>query len=72
MPLVQRFALRPEQGAETSVYLATHPAVAGVTGKYFARCQEKRSAQRSYDLQVQEQLWAASEQLVSAAATAGS
>ena len=71
MPLVQRFALRPEQGAETSVYLATHPAVAGVTGKYFVRCQEKRSARRSYDLQVQEQLWRASEQLVSAAAKPG-
>lgn len=31
----------PEEAAETPVWLATDPAVAGVTGKYFARRQER-------------------------------
>jgi NAD(P)-dependent dehydrogenase (short-subunit alcohol dehydrogenase family) len=34
------FALSPEQGAETSVYLASSPEVARTSGKYFARCKE--------------------------------
>ena len=31
----------PESGARTPVWLATSPAVAGVTGKYFADCHEE-------------------------------
>jgi len=34
------FALSPEQGAATSVYLATSPEVGGVSGKYFARSRQ--------------------------------
>lgn len=34
MPL---FFISPEKGAETSVYLATDSAVAGITGKYFVK-----------------------------------
>src|SRR5262249_11227846 len=30
----------PEKGAATSVYLASSPAVEGVTGKLFAKCKE--------------------------------
>ncbi|HTV55100.1 MAG TPA: SDR family NAD(P)-dependent oxidoreductase [Terriglobia bacterium] len=33
------FALSPEKGAETLVYLAASPEVAGVTGKYFHKCR---------------------------------
>jgi NAD(P)-dependent dehydrogenase (short-subunit alcohol dehydrogenase family) len=29
-----------EEGAKTSVFLATDPSVAGVTGRYFVRCRE--------------------------------
>jgi NAD(P)-dependent dehydrogenase (short-subunit alcohol dehydrogenase family) len=34
--LAMRFGLSPEQGAATSIYLATSPAVADVSGEYFA------------------------------------
>ena len=33
------FAISPEQGAQTSVYLASSPDVEGVTGHYFAKCR---------------------------------
>lgn len=38
MPL---FFVSPERGAETSVYLATAPEVAGVTGRYFVKKKEE-------------------------------
>ncbi|GIV70452.1 SDR family oxidoreductase [Caldilinea sp.] len=63
MPIVHLFALKPEKGAETSVYLASSPAVSGVSGKYFANCREKPSSPRSYDVAAQDRLWVLSEQL---------
>lgn len=53
----------PTKGAETSIYLASAPEVAGITGKYFKDCQETRSSDISYDTAVAEQLWTISEQL---------
>jgi NAD(P)-dependent dehydrogenase (short-subunit alcohol dehydrogenase family) len=38
-----------EEGAATSVLLALAPEVRGVTGKYFARCRETRSASLAGD-----------------------
>ena len=35
----KNFALTPEQGAETIIYLASSPDVAGVTGGYFYKCR---------------------------------
>jgi len=34
--LINLLAMSPEEGAQTSIYLATSPEVAGVTGKYFS------------------------------------
>ncbi len=48
-PLLKRIALSNEQGAATSIYLASSPEVAGVTGQYFAKQQAVRSAPASYD-----------------------
>jgi NAD(P)-dependent dehydrogenase (short-subunit alcohol dehydrogenase family) len=64
MPLAQWFAIKPDKGAETSVFLATVPEAAGVSGKYFASSKQKTSAQASYDVAAQDRLWAMSEQLV--------
>lgn len=36
--LGKRFALTPQQGAETLVYLASSEDVAGITGEYFHKC----------------------------------
>lgn len=50
-----------EEGAKTSVYLATSPEVEGVTGKYFVRCKEEKSSSISYDKEVQRKMWEVSE-----------
>src|SRR5215469_13211259 len=39
LSLAKNFALSPEQGAETLVYLASSPEVAGVSGQYFYKCR---------------------------------
>lgn len=58
--LVSRFALSPEQGAQTSIYLASAPEVAQQSGLYFDRCKPKRSSLLSYNRDAQERLWAIS------------
>ena len=57
-------AISPEQGAKTSIYLASSPDVAAISGKYFVDCHERRSTKVSYDRRLQERLWDASERLV--------
>jgi len=56
-PLVNRFAVSNEVGAETSVYLACSPEVEGVTGQYFTRCRSRRSSAVSYDPAAAARLW---------------
>ncbi|HEY3820438.1 MAG TPA: SDR family oxidoreductase [Polyangiaceae bacterium] len=68
--LARPFLLNTEEGARTSVYLASSPEVAGVTGKYFSKCKPVKSNRVSYDVQSQQKLWSLSEQLVKAQAKA--
>lgn len=56
------FALSAEEGARTSVYLASSPEVEGVTGKYFKKGREVRSSDASYDVEVARRLWAISDE----------
>ena len=44
VPVIRPFLKSPEQGAETSVYLASSPEVEGVTGRYFANSKPKASS----------------------------
>lgn len=63
------FSMRGEpvaSGARTPVYLATSPAVANVTGKYFDHCAEVAAAAQALDLQLARRLWAWSEEAVHA------
>lgn len=53
-----------EEGAKTSVYLASSPEVEGVSGKYFYKCKAKTSSKVSYDLSIRRRLWEVSEELV--------
>ena len=62
--------ISPEQGAATTIYLASSPEVEGVTGKYFAKCKEVPSNAISYDVPTQERLWEMSESMVGAHAQA--
>lgn len=65
MPLAKPFMRTPEQGAATSIHLASSPEVEGVTGQYFANSRPKRSSAASYDVAVAARLWAVSERLTS-------
>jgi NAD(P)-dependent dehydrogenase (short-subunit alcohol dehydrogenase family) len=68
--LARPFLLSAEEGAQTSVYLASSPEVAGVTGKYFSKCRPIKSNAVSYDVQSQQKLWSLSEQMVKSHANA--
>ncbi|HWI61893.1 MAG TPA: SDR family oxidoreductase [Symbiobacteriaceae bacterium] len=63
-PLLRRFVVSPEKGAETSVYLAADPAVAAISGRYFAGSRERRSSRASYDQALARRLWDLSERMV--------
>lgn len=54
------------QGAETSIYLATSPAVDGITAKYWVDCRPKSSNRESYDAAVAARLWEVSQELTGA------
>jgi NAD(P)-dependent dehydrogenase (short-subunit alcohol dehydrogenase family) len=51
------FALSPEQGAATSVYLATSPDVARTSGKYFANSKEAKIKTAFNTPENREALW---------------
>jgi len=71
MKVIQKIgAKRPEQGAATSVYLASSPAVEGINGQYFADSKAAKSNAASYDVTAQRRLWELSEQYVAAHAAA--
>jgi len=62
--LLKPFFLTPEQGADTSVYLATSDAVKGVSGEYFYRRAPGKLSARAEDREAIERLWFWSEQQV--------
>ena len=58
------FMLTPEKGAACSLFVATAPELAQVTGEYFEKSRAKKAARASRDEDAQEKLWALSEQLL--------
>jgi NAD(P)-dependent dehydrogenase (short-subunit alcohol dehydrogenase family) len=62
-------ALTPEQGAQTSVYLATSPEVENVTGKYWEKSKAVPSGAAAYDTTTWTRLWEISERMVMTATT---
>lgn len=57
------FGITPEQGAQTSIYLASSPEVADVTGQYFNNKKPARSSAAANDAAAAARLWQISEQL---------
>ncbi|MGH0035130.1 MAG: SDR family oxidoreductase [Myxococcota bacterium] len=51
----------PEQGAETTIHLATSPDRATTSGEYFADCRPKRPSSSALDDDLALRLWRASE-----------
>jgi NAD(P)-dependent dehydrogenase (short-subunit alcohol dehydrogenase family) len=64
-PLISLLAKSPEEGAETSIYLATSTEMEGVTGKYFNKKRTVRSAPASYDEATAQRLWKISSEMTS-------
>jgi NAD(P)-dependent dehydrogenase (short-subunit alcohol dehydrogenase family) len=61
--IIRSFMLSPEEGAQTSIYLASSEAVKGVAGKYFYKNQVKDASPQCKDIRLQKSLWQISEKL---------
>ncbi len=61
--LTRRFMLTMEQGARTSIYVASSPEVADVTGEYFYKSKVKTPSARARDAGDARTLWELSEKL---------
>ena len=57
------FAVSAEQGAQTSVYLASSVEVADTSGRYFVKSRPTQSSKLSYDVPSAQRLWTVSAQL---------
>ena len=57
MVVTRPFSISPQEGAKTSIYLATSPEVENVTGQYFIKCRPARSSPASYDEAAAHRLW---------------
>ncbi len=62
------FAISPEEGAQTIVYLASSPDVADVSGEYFYKCRRATPTQEARDDSAAERLWIESARLARIAA----
>jgi NAD(P)-dependent dehydrogenase (short-subunit alcohol dehydrogenase family) len=61
--MLRPFFRTPEQGAATSVHVASSRTLDGVTGRYFKSCREARSSAASHDVEVARRLWEVSERM---------
>lgn len=61
-------ALTPEQGAQTSIYLATSPDVENVTGKYWVKSKAAPSGRATFDKTTWARLWQVSDKMIEASA----
>jgi retinol dehydrogenase-12 len=58
------FLMSSEDGAKTTIFLATDPSAATTSGKYFAKCRPKTPSREARDPAVATRLWDVSEDLV--------
>lgn len=66
--LLNLVLLSPEQGARTSLRVATAPELATTTGAYFEKGRASAASPRALDTAAQDRLWSLSERLVGAGA----
>jgi NAD(P)-dependent dehydrogenase (short-subunit alcohol dehydrogenase family) len=64
LPLAQRNALTPQEGAQTSIYLASSSEVAGTSGEYFVKCKSVQADPAAHDEGAAKRLWEVSAQMV--------
>lgn len=65
---IKKLLPKADKGARTSLYLATAPEVADVTGQYFSGCKPAKSSAASHDRAVRARLWQETERMVGLAA----
>jgi NAD(P)-dependent dehydrogenase (short-subunit alcohol dehydrogenase family) len=61
--LAKTFAISPEKGAQTIVYLASSPEVASVSGEYFYQCRPAAPTTEARDDAAAQRLWIESAKL---------
>lgn len=61
--VAKNFAISPEKGAETIVYLASADEAASVTGEYFYKCRPKSPSPAAQDAESARRLWIESEKI---------
>jgi NAD(P)-dependent dehydrogenase (short-subunit alcohol dehydrogenase family) len=66
--VLKPFIMSEEEGAETSLYAATAPEMANVTGQYLVAKKPARANPIAYDVEAQEHLWRVSAGMVGIAA----
>jgi retinol dehydrogenase-12 len=62
--LASPFLMSSEDGAKTTIFLATDPSVATTSGLYFAKSKPKTPSREARDASVAKRLWDVSEELV--------
>jgi retinol dehydrogenase-12 len=62
--LVTRFMISPTEGARTTLYCATEPTLAGVSGRYYDRERESPPSLTAQDDALAARLWDESEKMV--------
>ena len=61
IPLAKRFAISPEEGADTIVYLVSSPEAGSVSGEYFCQRRIEKPSAAARDDATARRLWEASE-----------
>nr|CAD7445380.1 unnamed protein product [Timema bartmani] len=62
--VIKFYAKTPEEGAQTTIYLAASEEVEGISGKYFVDCKETKTSLRAQNVALAKKLWEKSELLV--------
>ena len=61
--IVGLFALTPEEGADNTIYLASSPDVAAITGRYFVKHDPAKTSALANDKEIAKKLWEVSEEI---------
>jgi retinol dehydrogenase-12 len=61
--LAKLFAISPEKGAETIIYLASSPKIAATTGRYFYKCRPIAPSREAQNDKTANLLWERSAKL---------
>jgi NAD(P)-dependent dehydrogenase (short-subunit alcohol dehydrogenase family) len=62
--VIRPFILNAEKGARTSIYLASSPEVADISGAYFVKCKQRQPSKAAQDATAAARLWDISEELI--------